>query len=77
MSVDKAGPRSWSSSSLDGVAGQSSSKLKLGKPFLYGLGFVHEGIVMLKQEKLFPKLLLQQCCCKIGSTLLSKYHCML
>ena len=45
---------------IDRVAGQSdSSKPKLGKPFLHGLCFVHEGIVMSKQEKVFPKLLLQ------------------
>ena len=31
----------------------------LDKPFLYGLHFVHEGIVMLKQEGAFPKLLPQ------------------
>jgi hypothetical protein len=30
----------------------------LNKPFLYGC-FVHEGIVMLKQERAFPKLLPQ------------------
>ena len=29
----------------------------LNKPFLYGPCFVHEGIVMLKQERAFPKLL--------------------
>jgi hypothetical protein len=31
----------------------------LDKPFMYGPGFVHGGIVMLKQERAFPKLLLQ------------------
>ena len=31
----------------------------LTKPFLYGPGFVHRGIVMLKQERAFPKLLPQ------------------
>ena len=29
------------------------------KPILYGLRFVHGGIVMLKLEKAFPKLLPQ------------------
>ena len=28
----------------------------LNKPFLYGPRFVHRGIVMLKQERAFPKL---------------------
>ena len=31
----------------------------LGKPFLYGPRFVHRGIVMLEQERTFPKLLPQ------------------
>ena len=31
----------------------------LDKPFLYGPRFVREGIVMLKQERTFPKLLPQ------------------
>ena len=31
----------------------------LDKPFLYGPPFVHGGIVMLKQERGFPKLLPQ------------------
>jgi hypothetical protein len=30
----------------------------LDKPFLYGPHFVQRGIVMLKQERAFPKLLL-------------------
>lgn len=34
-------------------------RIRLGKPFMYGAGFVHGGIVMLKQEiakdKLLPK----------------------
>ena len=29
----------------------------LDKPFLYGPHFVHRSIVMLKQERAFPKLL--------------------
>ena len=32
----------------------------LDKPFLYGPCFVHGGIVMLKQERAFPKLLPQR-----------------
>jgi hypothetical protein len=31
----------------------------INKPFLYGPRFVHGGIVMLKQERAFPKLLPQ------------------
>ena len=31
----------------------------LNKPFLYGPRFVHSGIVMLKQERAFPKMLPQ------------------
>ena len=31
----------------------------LDKPFLYGPRFVHWGIIMLKQENAFPKMLLQ------------------
>ena len=31
----------------------------LVKPFLYGPQFVHGGIVMVKQERAFPKLLPQ------------------
>ena len=31
----------------------------LDKPFLYGPLFVHGGMFMLKQERAFPKLLLQ------------------
>ena len=31
----------------------------LNKPFLYGPHFVHRGIVMLKPERAFPKLLPQ------------------
>ena len=31
----------------------------LDKPFMYGLRFVHGGIVMLKQKRAFPKLLPQ------------------
>jgi hypothetical protein len=31
----------------------------LDKPFMYGPRFVHGGIVMLKQEMAFPKLLPQ------------------
>ena len=31
----------------------------LDKPFLYGPHFVHQGIVMLKQERAFPKPLPQ------------------
>jgi hypothetical protein len=31
----------------------------LDKPFLYGHHFVHGGIVMMKQERAFPKLLPQ------------------
>ncbi len=31
---------------------------KLGKPYLYWPGFVHRGIVMLKQKTIFSKLLL-------------------
>ena len=33
--------------------------INLDKPFLYGPRFVHGGIVMLKQERAFPKLLPQ------------------
>ncbi len=32
---------------------------KLWKAFLYGPWFVHRGIIMLKQEKIFPKVLPQ------------------
>ena len=32
----------------------------LNKPLLYGPRFVHGGIVMLKQERAFPKLLQAQ-----------------
>ena len=39
----------------------------LDKLFLYGPRFVHGGIVMLKQERAFPKLLPQK-----GSTELSR-----
>ena len=32
----------------------------LDKPFLYGPRFVHRGVVKLKQERAFPKLLPQR-----------------
>jgi hypothetical protein len=31
----------------------------IDKPFLYGPRFIHDSIVMLKQERAFPKLLSQ------------------
>ena len=34
---------------------------ELNKPFLYGTRFVHRGIVLLKQDRIFPKLLSQSC----------------
>uniref|UniRef100_A0A4W5PS16 Uncharacterized protein n=1 Tax=Hucho hucho TaxID=62062 RepID=A0A4W5PS16_9TELE len=45
-------------------SGQGSVEAKffntnLDKPFLYGPRFVHRGIVMLKQERAFPKMLPQ------------------
>ena len=41
------------------------SELDLDKQFLYGPCFVHVGIVMLKQERAFPKMLSQSWKCRI------------
>jgi hypothetical protein len=47
----------WLRSGLS--ASQSDSSSPIDKPFLYGPCFVHGGIVVLKQERAFPKLLPQ------------------
>ena len=50
---------------LDGVEVRALCRLvkffhtNLDKPFIFGHRFVHRGIVMLKQERAFPKLLPQ------------------